>query len=280
MGNKSQKFPMKGIQVKNIKNQNFLEEIVRIKKEELSHKSLKIQKTGLSGNRNFKSSENLRFSKLFQKEEEGIKLIAEAKFASPTNTNLGSSEDLLRRVKMYEEAGVDAVSIITEKHFFKGDIAFISQVKKEISLPVLQKDFIIDSVQIYEAKEAGSDALLLIARLVAVEKLQEFVSLCFSFGIEPVVEINNEEDLKKAVATQTNIIAVNARNLETLVVDVVGACMLVEKIPDNFAKLGFSGITSQREVLLYKESGVNGILVGTSLMKTKNIKQFISDLQI
>src|SRR6185437_2238841 len=99
-------------------------------------------------------------------------------------------------------------------------------------------------------------------------------------GIEPVVEIYNEEDLEKAITTKTNIIAVNARNLETFEINVTGACMLIKKIPNHIIKLGFSGITSQKEAELYKNSGADGILVGTSLMQANDIKSFINDLQI
>jgi indole-3-glycerol phosphate synthase len=252
-------------------SKNFLEEIVRLKKLDLAKETQKIK---VSVNQR-----NQRFFDAISKGEK-IKLIAEIKFASPTSPHLGSSEELLSRAKEYELAGADAISIITERHFFKGNISFVSKVKKNVSLPVLQKDFVIDSAQIYEAKKAGSDALLLIARLVDGKQLQKFVSLCLSLEIEPVVEINDEEDLEKAVITETKIIAVNARDLETFAIDVVGACMLLEKIPQKFMKLGFSGVTSQKEALLYKESGVDGILVGTSLMKAKDIKSFINNLQL
>ena len=262
------------------KNQNFLKEIMRLKKLDLIQKIQNTQRVRFSKNQNFRDSENLHFQTLFKNEDEKVKLIAEIKFASPTNPNIGSSEDLLKRAKEYEKAGADAVSIITEKHFFKGDISFISKVKQHVSLPILQKDFIIDPVQIYEAKEAGADALLLIARLVDVKKLQKFVILCFSIGIEPIVEINNEEDLEKAKISGTNIIAVNARNLETFVIDISNACLLTKKIPDSFIKLGFSGIQSVHEVSEYKNAGAKGVLVGTSLMQAKDIKKFIDDLHL
>lgn len=253
---------------------NFLEKIVRQKRLELIQENKNTQKIDMSPNQGNKS-----FFDVISNGEK-IKLIAEIKFASPTNSHLGSHDELLERAKQYELGGADAISIITENHFFKGDISFVSKIKKNVSLPVLQKDFVIDTVQIYEAKEAGSDALLLIARLVDVKQLQKFVSLCRSLGIEPVVEINNEEDLEKAVNTETNIIAVNARDLDTFAIDVVSACMLIEKIPDQYIKLGFSGVKSEKEVLLYKKSGVDGILVGTSLMKSKNIKSFINILHL
>jgi len=218
------------------------------------------------------------FRNLFSREKIG--LIAEVKFASPTHTNLGSHEELLKRVKAYKEAGASAISLITEKYYFKGDGTFVEQVKNEVSLPVLQKDFVIDMAQIHEAKQFGSDALLLIARLVTTEQLQQFVDICLSIGIEPVVEINNEEDLQKALETKTKIIAVNARDLETFSIDIDRACLFIKKIPSHFIKLAFSGINSSAEVAQYKESGANGVLVGTSLMKAKNIGEFIKNLEL
>lgn len=207
-----------------------------------------------------------------------IAIIAELKLASPSAGVLGFKKDILERVMQYEKSGANAISFITEQHYFNGDISFILKIKEKVSIPVLQKDFVIDASQIYEAKQFGSDALLLLARLLDKKTLQEFVMLCQSLDIEPVVEINNAEDLEKAVATTTNIIAVNARNLEDFSINVDGACDLLKRIPDKFIKLGFSGIRSKKEVQQYKTAGVKGILVGTELMKAGNIEEFIRSL--
>lgn len=261
----------------NRKSKKFLEEIIEKKKEELSSSVIASEVEGsyhierLSGARFFESLS-------VAQNEKGVALIAEVKFSSPTNPNLGSSDELLERVKVYEEAGADAISVITEKHFFKGDPEFVTKVKEVVSLPVLQKDFVIDEQQIYEAKEIGSDALLLIARLVDGKTLKKFVNLCFDLRIEPLVEINSEEDLEKAVGTKTKIIAVNARDLETFVIDVVKACCLMKKIPDTFVKLGFSGVHSAKEVSQYKKAGAKGVLVGTSLMQAGDIVGFVNKL--
>ena len=206
-------------------------------------------------------------------------IIAEIKLASPTAAYLGSENDIVKRAVDYKQAGVDAISIITEKHFFKGSLKFIPQIKKSVDLPVLQKDFVIDPYQIYEAKIIGADALLLIAKITDKQTLIKFVLLCQEIGIEPIVEISDEIDLKKALQTSTKIIAINARNLETFDVNVDQACRLMEKIPDRFVKLGFSGIKSSTEVKKYQRVGAKGVLVGTSLMKTNNIKSFIRELQ-
>ncbi len=209
-----------------------------------------------------------------------VAIITEIKLASPTNPYLGSKEEIINRVIEYEKANADAISYITEKHYFKGDISFIRKIKNAVSLPILQKDFIIDTYQIYQAKNIESDALLLIARLIDKNTLVKFVEICKEIGIEPVVEINNEEDLEKAIITTSSIIAVNARDLTTFKVNVDKACILMKKIPDRFIKLGFSGIKSNIEVKKYKQAGAKEVLVGTSLMKAKNIDKFIKGLRI
>ena len=153
------------------------------------------------------------FLQLFSYPQEDIRLIGEIKIASPTEKSLGDSTTLIQRAIEYERSEIDALSVITEKHYFKGNTQFIPQIKEKVSIPILQKDFVIDSYQIYESKFLGADALLLIVRFLDVKTLKQFVNLCKQLGIEPVVEIHNEEDLKKSVQINTSIIAVNARNL-------------------------------------------------------------------
>lgn len=216
-----------------------------------------------------------RFIDLFNNE---LVVIGEIKLASPTISYFGSDKNIIKRAVTYKNSGINIISIITEKHFFKGNIEFISQIKNKVDLPILQKDFIIDAYQIYESKIIGANALLLIAKIVNQKTLKKFVSLCQEIGLEPVVEISDEVDLKKALITSTKIIAVNARNLKTFKVDVDVACLLIKKISNKFIKLGFSGIKSSGEVIKYQDAGADGVLVGTSLMKTENIKSFIKEL--
>lgn len=208
-----------------------------------------------------------------------IGLIAEVKLASPTEGELGQEDDVLKRVQDYQEAGADAVSVITEKKRFKGHPNLVSVIKENINLPILQKDFIISEFQIEESCKIGADALLLIARMVNGGKLTRFVSLCKEKGLEPIVEIFNQDDLAKAIKSRTEIIAVNARDLDTFEVDIDKACKLLKKIPDQFIKLGFSGIHSRKEVLKYKQAGAKAVLVGTELMKTNNINEKIKELK-
>ncbi len=211
---------------------------------------------------------------------DGIAFIGELKFASPVDGHIGSVNMLAAKVKQYEKAKLNAISIITERDFFKGDVSFIPTVKQQTSLPILQKDFIIDDSQIYDARTLRSDALLLIARIVDTETLKRFVVLTRKLNIEPVVEIANNDDLTKALQTETDVIAVNARNLDTFTIDVHYACNLIRKIPSEYIRLGFSGIKSSKEVLLYKNAGVKGVLIGTSLMRAGDIGNFIKGVRI
>lgn len=208
-----------------------------------------------------------------------VAIIAEVKLASPSESNLGIEADIPTRVKMYEKAGADCISVVTEKSFFQGNPSFVRLIKNTISLPVLQKDFIIDPYQVYEVKKAGADAILLIAKIVDAKRLISLVEVAKTIGLEVVVEINSQDDLKKAQATETNIIAVNARDLDTLEVDVDRACEILKMISNAFIKLGFSGVMSRAEVEQYKQAGADGILIGTSLMKTGNISEFIERIR-
>lgn len=210
--------------------------------------------------------------------EKGVGIIAEVKFASPTNPNLGSPKQLLSRVKEYEKAGADIISIITEKHFFKGSLEFIKRVKETVDLPILQKDFVIDEYQIYQAKFLGSNAVLLIVRLLDKKTLRRFIDLAFKIGIEPVIEVSTKKDLEIAFGTSARVLAVNARDLDTFDVSVERASNLLKQIPNSYIKLGFSGVKGREEVEKYLQAGARGVLVGTSLMKTKNIQQFLGGL--
>ncbi len=209
-----------------------------------------------------------------------IAIIAEIKLASPTEKFLGKPDDIQRRAREYELAKVDCISIVTEKHFFAGDPKYVKEIKDVVSLPVLQKDFILDPDQVYEAKNGYADAVLLIAKILSKEGLIKLVNLAIEIGIEPVVEINSEDDLKKAQASKTRIIAVNARDLDTFEISIHKACELLRIVPTSYIKLGFSGISQKSDVEKYKRNGAKAVLIGTSLMKTENIKEFIDRIRV
>ncbi len=207
-----------------------------------------------------------------------ISIIAEIKLSSPSAGKLGEEKELEKRVIVYEKSGADAVSLVVDQKYFDGELEFIRRIKSAVSLPVLAKDFILDPYQIYEMKAYGTDAVLLIAKIVSLVKLVQLVKLARELDLEPVVEVQNGEELQNATQTDTKIIAVNARDLDTFNVDIDRACELISSIPKKFISLGFSGVLGGREAEKYKKAGAKGVLVGTSLMKIKKAEEIIKKL--
>lgn len=206
-------------------------------------------------------------------------IIAEIKLASPTSPSLGDVKGLAARVKAYEKGGANAISVITERYFFKGELSLITQVKSYSKIPVFQKDFVIDAFQIQQAQSLGSDAILLIARIVTQKKLQKFVELAIELGVEPVVEVFSMEDLKKALNTKTRIIAVNARDLDSFTMDVKRARDILAMIPSSYLRLGFSGIETKEDIAAYTKAGAHGVLIGTTLMKSVDPESTLKELR-
>jgi indole-3-glycerol phosphate synthase len=252
---------------------SILNKIVKKKRNDLDLQILKVPVIEINTKTPYKS----RFAESITKSKY-VAIIAEIKLASPAHPSLGDSSKILLRAKKYETGGANAISFITEKYCFKSDTSYIPKLKAITKLPILQKDFVIDEYQIHEARSLGSDAILLIARLVNPEKLRNFVSLAQKLGVEPVVEINDETDLKAALKTTARCIAVNSRDLRTFQIDLDRACELVKQIPNTYVRLGFSGINNSDDVHKYASSGAKGILVGTSLMQAKDIAAQLKEL--
>lgn len=208
-----------------------------------------------------------------------IALIAEVKLTSPSAGKLGEEKDLEKQVSLYEKGGADAISVVVNEKYFGGDLEFIRRVKNVVSLPVLAKDFVIDSYQLYEMKAYGADAILLIAKIVSLDELVHLVKTARELNMEPVVEVQNETELDSAVKTATNIIAVNSRDLTTFAVDIDKACKLIKTIPEKFISLGFSGVSDRNDVKKYEDAGASGVLVGTSLMQSRNPEELIKALK-
>ncbi|MBU0999795.1 indole-3-glycerol phosphate synthase TrpC [Patescibacteria group bacterium] len=261
---------------------NKLEDIIIKTREDLIRrkKQIPLSKLKKLTGKHFNHLNRL-FAKAIKNPKNGsIAIIAEIKLSSPSEKYFGSTENIQARAKEYEQAGTDAISVVTEKHFFKGNPAFVRQIKDAVSLPVLQKDFILDQYQLFEAKIAGADSILLIARILSEKDLVCLVGKTKQLGITPIVEIQNIEDLEKAQASKTEIIAVNARDLDNFKVSIDNACKLLHRVPNFYTKLGFSGVSKKVDVEKYKKAGAEGVLIGTSLMKAKNISQSFKEITL
>lgn len=207
-------------------------------------------------------------------------IIAEFKHKSPSKQNINLAADPTIVSKGYENAGAVGISVLTDAHFFGGSFEDLQTVKKNVSIPVLQKDFIIDPYQIFEAKANGADFILLIAAVLTSKQIADFASLANNLGLEVLVEIHNEEELQKATTEHVNLIGVNNRNLKTFDVNLEHSMQLAEKIPLDFIKISESGISDIETIFTLKSVGFKAFLMGENFMKTpfpaETCKSFIN----
>lgn len=207
-----------------------------------------------------------------------IKLIAEIKKASPAKGVLKQHFNPLDIAKSYEEYGADCLSVLTDGKYFQGDIDHLQQIRSFVGLPILRKDFIIDEYQIKESAACGADAILLIASVLPQEKIDSFIKLCDKLKMAAIVEVHTEEDLNKALKTRARIIGINNRDLNTFTVNLDTTGKLISQIPDDYTVVSESGIKTATQVEWLEAIGVDAILVGESLLTSKNLKEKIDEL--
>lgn len=212
------------------------------------------------------------------KKNDRIKFIAEVKKASPSAGIIREDFDYISIAKEYEAGGASVISVLTDKEFFKGDIKYLSEIKETVSLPVLRKDFIIDPYQIYEARAAGADLVLLIARILTKEQIEIFLSLSRELGMECLVEVHDNDELEKVLKTEAVIIGINNRNLDTFETNLETTFQLCHRIPEGKIVVSESGIKTRADVLILEEAGIDAILIGETLMRSIDIFQKIKEL--
>lgn len=254
----------------------ILQEIVRHKKEELkerkSARPLKDLKARLKN-----SSDPRGFHKTLSRAD-GIVLIAEIKKASPVKGVLREDFDPVKIAHAYHESGASALSVLTDEHFFQGRLDYLSEIRKAIPLPILQKDFLVDDYQIYEARAFEADAVLLIASLLDPSQLKDYYDLAHELGMDAVVEVHTEKEMEKALTVGPNIIGINNRDLDTFKADLATTSRLIKYLPPGVIVVSESGIESRRDVLRLQEAGVHAVLVGESLMKSRDISAKVREL--
>lgn len=256
----------------------FLDKIISHKQEEVSHKKQRVSLNKLLEKinerlplRNFKEA-------ISAKESKKIKLIAEIKKASPSLGIIKEDLCAMELAKQYEEGGAAAISIVTEKEYFKGDLLNIFKAKEATKLPILCKDFIIDKYQIVEAALFGADAILLIASVLSQKEISELLLFSKELGLACLMEIHNEDELEKVLATKADIIGINNRNLHTFLVDKNITLKLKFKIPKDKIVVSESGINCREDIILLEEKGVDAVLVGEVLLRSEDAQAKIKEL--
>lgn len=208
----------------------------------------------------------------------GIQIIAEIKKASPSAGIIAGDFDAVAIAREYASAGAAAISVLTEMDFFQGSLEVLKSVRQNVTIPLLRKDFIIDPYQIYQSRYYGADCVLLIAAVLSQPELVDFLQLAKSLGMNALVEIHDELELEKALATDAEIIGINNRDLKTFKVDVNTSLRLRQKIPADKIVVSESGIKNRSQVVALEGAGIDAILIGETLMRAEDRKGCIQRL--
>ncbi len=208
----------------------------------------------------------------------GCAVIAEVKRSSPSKGRIREDFDPVEIAGIYKENGAAAISVLTERRFFEGHAAYVPQIKRSVRLPLLRKDFIIDSYQISETRVLGADALLLIARILEQGQLREFLGLASELGLAALVEVHDETDLEKAISSGAGIVGINNRDLETFRTDLETSIRLARRIPKGVTVVSESGISNRGDIESLMEEGIHAFLIGESLMREKDVGKKLREL--
>jgi indole-3-glycerol phosphate synthase len=209
----------------------------------------------------------------------GLSFICEVKKASPSKGVIAEDFPYLRIALEYEAAGAAAISVLTEPEYFLGDPRYLREIAADVKIPVLRKDFVIDAYQLYEAKIWGAQAVLLICALSDTDTLAGYIKIAGELGLSSLVEIHNEAEAEQALAAGARIIGINNRDLKTFNVNLSVAARLRKLIPAGVITVAESGIKSPDDIRALKDSGIDAALIGESLMRATDKKQFLAELR-
>ncbi|MCD8181188.1 MAG: indole-3-glycerol phosphate synthase TrpC [Firmicutes bacterium] len=207
-----------------------------------------------------------------------VSIIAEIKKASPSKGLIRPDFDHMQIAEEYSKCNIQAMSVLTEPEYFKGDIKFVSDIKKEFSVPILRKDFTVDEYQIYEAKLCGADAILLIMAALGDKEYKQFQKTAADLRLDVLVETHNAEEVKRAVE-YGGIIGVNNRNLQTFEEDITTCERLLPLIPDGKVKVAESAVRTHADFEYLRGLHFDAALIGEAFMRERDIKKAVDNLR-
>jgi indole-3-glycerol phosphate synthase len=252
----------------------ILDKIIETKKEEVA--KLKQATTQVQLQREIARLEPCRdFKKALQNDV--CNIIAEVKCASPSRGRLVADFDPLKIAQIYEQNSATAISVLTDEKYFSGHKDYLKQIRQNVTLPLLRKDFIVDPLQIYETRVIGADAILLIVRALG-DQLAKFIAISVEIGLRPLVEIHTQEELDVALDAGAEIIGINNRNLDTFATDIETSRRLKTRIPEDKIVVAESGIRERKDIEALMEAGIHTFLIGEYLVTApdmgKKLREF------
>lgn len=253
---------------------NILDKIVLHKREEVTAAKSKISLQELMQTEGFNSTVPSLKAFLADPSKSGV--ITEFKRCSPSKGLINGNAQVKDVVTAYEKAGASALSVLTDTHFFGGTYDDLKQARSVTSIPILRKDFMVDTYQIYEAKAMGASAILLIAACLSNEEAYELGAKAHELGLEVLMELHDESELER-MNPYVDVVGINNRNLKTFEVDLKHSVALAQMLPQDKIKISESGIHSKEDIFFLRENGFDGFLIGENFMKTDNPGQACID---
>jgi indole-3-glycerol phosphate synthase len=257
---------------------DFLTRIIKQKGREISQARKEIAEGRLAELARQRTDFRPFFEPLARPGPSGVNIIAEIKRASPSKGDIQSDLDAAATAARYERGGATAVSVLTDPTYFKGHIDDLKAARSACRLPVLRKEFIISRYQVYEAGAAGADAILLIARILGAEKLNQLYLLCRDLGMDALVEIHTLDDARMVAASDAQLVGINNRNLSTFETDTAIAVDLVSRLAPGQVPVAASGISGPAEIQKNVRAGIFNFLVGESIVCAEDPSRFIDAL--
>lgn len=222
-------------------------------------------------------AEDFAFAKAIR-EGEGISFICEVKKASPSKGLIAPEFPYVEIAKAYEQGGASAISVLTEPYWFQGSNDYLQEIKQEVSIPVLRKDFTVDEYMIYEAKVIGADAVLLICAILDDVQLKAYLETATSLGLTTLVEAHDQEEVDRAIAAGARLIGVNNRDLRTFTVDIHNSIRYRQSVPAEIPFVSESGIRTAEDIAELARNQVNGVLIGETLMRSADPAEALQEL--
>lgn len=258
---------------------NILEEIAEKTRERYKAREKKVPLSAIRSEAECMENalEAFAFEKALSQKE--LAFICEVKKASPSKGVIAEHFPYLEIARQYEAAGADAISCLTEPHWFLGSDAYLKEITENVQIPVLRKDFTIGDYQIYEAKVLGASAVLLICALLDTAQVRDYLQLCSELGLSALVEAHDEKEIESALDAGARIVGVNNRNLKDFSVDVSNSARIRSLVPETVLFVSESGISSAEDVRAVRKSGADAVLVGETLMRAPDKKKKLEELK-
>ncbi len=248
----------------------ILDEILRNKRRELADAKRRVPPRQLEEAARA-ASEPLRGFRSALSEREPPRIVAEIKRCSPSRGELRADFDPVGLAKAYADAGACALSVLTDAHYFGGRLEYLGLVRREVELPLLRKDFVVDPYQIDEARVSGADAVLLIASALDREQLAALRQRASALGLDTLVEVHDDSELGAALEAGADLVGINNRDLRSFEVDLGITEQLAARIPDGIVRVAESGVWSAEDVRRLERAGVHACLVGEALMREQDV---------